>query len=168
MQTSPTPNRSPTTLQAKTTQMTFHFLRPSACCAVIRMLTSWNKPATYNLLPTPLKKVATTEAKNKLNCKENCHFLWKPKFHYVVQNSRTLDTDLSDMSAVETLTPYLSKNSFAIIFSFVYKYSKSSFPSDFLTKIVFALLIFSVHTICPTNVMLFTTTTTNLVKTTSY
>jgi hypothetical protein len=90
----------------------------------------------------------SSEAVSCTATQEFRNILWKPKVHYRVHKSSIL----SQINPVHTTPSYLSETHFNIILP---PTSRSSFPSGFPTKILYAFLFALIRAICPAYLILF-------------
>jgi len=94
-----------------------------------------NRPTNSMLQNTSL------EANSHSATQEIPHLLWYVKIYYHICKCPPLVPILRQMHPVHTLPPYFPKIHSNIIFPSMPRSSKWSFPSGFLAKILYALLI---------------------------
>jgi hypothetical protein len=109
-------------------------------------LTSWpeEEEETNFMEQSPSWEANSCTASQDIPC-----LLWKPKVHYRVENSQPLAPILSQMHAVHTFPPYFPKIHSNIVLHFMLRSSKRSPTFGFLTKILYAIFIFTMRLHAP-------------------
>jgi len=108
-------------------------------------LSKWYK--TKNWIINSMEQ-SSSEDKSHSTSQETSWLLRKPKVHYCVHKSMSLVPILSQMNPVHTFPPYFPKIHSNIILKLCLHLLHDLFPSSFLIKILYTLLICPMHATC--------------------